>query len=346
MLCLAQKHFNQVSERKTTSKKWLYSVGVGALLMAGEALGITVQDVLSNGFWAAEHRGTMDYLEKMVPHAVRTKKERVKENEDGSCVRSYILVQPSLGRHGVRWKAKSWCTDILTADGLIYNSTVKLTDKQPGIKERTLIDEQEIRKYSMLYGETNIAINTQETYTVKPSKRSARPMGPTVIDDWFQQKMQSDKFRQYQFCGTEETATTNVVSDNEAYITRTIRQSGYLNKFFDVVIDEPSSLFRVYNTHITTDEDHVYVDQTISETSTNNPYDNTQKQIQTQYTATFKKGKWKGSTETRVEKDDSQRADWYKRNFWCETTSVNAQPTLKAKHTRLARTTTSNQRSQ
>lgn len=312
MLCLAQKHFNQVSERKTMSKKWLYSAALGALLIAGNALGITVHDVFSNGFWSAEHRGTMDYLEKMVPHAVRTKKERVKENEDGSCVRSYILVQPSLGRHGVRWKAKSWCTDILTADELIYNRTVKLTDKQPGIKECTLMDKQEIEKYSMLYGmTTNIAINTRETYTVKPSERSARPMGPTVIDDWFQETMQSNKFCQYQFCGTEETATTNVVADNEAYITRTIRQSGYLNKFFDVVIDEPSSLFRVYNTHITTDEDHVYVDQTISETSTNSDWLDYQNNYQTQYTATFNaKGRWKGATETITITQNAHASDW------------------------------------
>ena len=46
------------------TKKWLYSVAVGALLIAGEAMGVTVHDVLSNGFWSAEQRVDLVQLEQ------------------------------------------------------------------------------------------------------------------------------------------------------------------------------------------------------------------------------------------------------------------------------------------
>ena len=36
------------------TKKWLYSVAVGTLLIAGEAMGITIHEVLSNGFWSTD----------------------------------------------------------------------------------------------------------------------------------------------------------------------------------------------------------------------------------------------------------------------------------------------------
>ena len=60
----AQNIFDRISGEKSMTKKWLYSVAVGVLLMAGEALGITVHDVLSNGFWSAEQRGTHEYLDE------------------------------------------------------------------------------------------------------------------------------------------------------------------------------------------------------------------------------------------------------------------------------------------
>ena len=40
------------------SKKWLYSVAAAALLIAGQAAGITIHDVLSNGFWSTQERAT------------------------------------------------------------------------------------------------------------------------------------------------------------------------------------------------------------------------------------------------------------------------------------------------
>lgn len=45
------------------SRKWLYGVALGSLLVAGNAVGITVQDVLNHDFFAPEHRGTYEYVE-------------------------------------------------------------------------------------------------------------------------------------------------------------------------------------------------------------------------------------------------------------------------------------------
>ena len=48
-------------------KKWLYGVALGALLIAGNAAGITVHEVLSNGFWSAntERRLTLEELKEV-----------------------------------------------------------------------------------------------------------------------------------------------------------------------------------------------------------------------------------------------------------------------------------------
>lgn len=46
------------------SKKWLYSVALGTLLVAGDAMGITVHEVLSHDFWSKEQKGTEFYLQQ------------------------------------------------------------------------------------------------------------------------------------------------------------------------------------------------------------------------------------------------------------------------------------------
>lgn len=135
-------------------------------------------------------------------------------------------------------------------------------------------------------------------------------MGPFVMDDWFPDRMTTTSHHRRRFFGTEHNAITNVISDNEAYITGTISQTGHIDEYDDEKVDEDSSLLRTYTQHITTDADHVYVEQEITENAKNASMWDAQIIYQTQYTATFKKGRWKGETETISQTSNGQLADW------------------------------------
>lgn len=296
-------------------KKWLYSVAVGALLMACEALGITVHDVLSNGFWSAEQRASKDYLNKITgwQYTSRQKNGKYKETEQGVIFKlQEITSGPKIDQ--VRWKHTKWFNALNNGIETVGNFKEKLVSNRPEHKEKLLTHMEEVSIYwipkqaSWLISDD---MKISETYTAKPRKKDVRPMGPLVVNDWFPNSIEKSRGVRAQFYGTEENAVTNIVSDNEAYITRTIAQTGYIGGYYQFPLNEDASLSRTYNTHITTDEDHVYVDQTICENTINNPDYNQQDAYQTQYIATFKKGQWKNSTETITHTSNQQMADWY-----------------------------------
>lgn len=293
------------------TKKWLYSVAIGALLMAGEALGITVHDVLSNGFWSAEQRGTEKYLQQIVPHPEYTEKTlkfKYKEDENGNITMSWTSVSAGPKVNHTRWK-KRWHVDQVRTEKNIFrkekSQLIAKRDRMYKEKTTTIKDDG----YSLTYDSEDNILDTY-TYTVKPLGLDVRPMGSFVVDDWFPDSL-TRPTTSAQFYGTEHNAVTNVISDNEAYITGTISQTGHIDEYFDKKMDEPASLLRTYTQHITTDEDHVYVEQEITENTQNDPIYNRQTTYQTQYTATYKKGRWKGSTETISQMQNAQLADWY-----------------------------------
>ena len=271
-------------------KKWLYSVAVGALLIAGEAMGITVHDVLSNGFWSDDQRGTLSYLQEVSPHPEIPKTLRSKETVDKEGNPRHIATSLSTGpkQNGVRWKRR-WRVDVIEGNEKYSRKTKeKLTSKQDGKckeKTQTVTQRDEYGKYF-----PKVTDNNQSVYTVKPLKGAdGRPMRPFVVDDWFPGRMENS-YIDCSFYGTEYNATTNVISDNEAYITGTVSQTGHVNETWDgYKVDEDAYLLRTYTQHITTDADHVYVEQQIEENSQNNPINNSQLIYQTQYTATYKK---------------------------------------------------------
>lgn len=309
MLCLAQKHFNQVSERKTMNKKWLYSVGVGALLMASEALGITVHEVLSNGFWSGQPRKTVEELENATVGHYRgkVKKEKYQEESDGSYSQSYLYV---VSCPSFPWRAKQWYdhTESRTEGTMTENRKEKVTVVYNDRKEKKNMNSN----YNLTGWKTDdaaISDITQTSFRDKAKGRNARPTAPYVVDNSFQRNMESFDM---QFYGTEETATTNIISDTEAVIKRTVRQSGYLDQYYGYVINAPSSLLRACDILITTDADHVYVNEQIRETYENDINRNGQTVYDNQYTATFKNDVWKGSTQTITKQKTDEYADWYK----------------------------------
>ena len=294
-------------------KKWLYSAALGALLIAGNALGITVHDVLSNGFWSTQARGTYETLYDLTDgqNPAKSEKEKEKTEADGArrLISIWTITSPIVD--GTHWKQKHWYNGLETDEWRRITKKEKLiATRDKTHKEKTITNAQMTMDMMYRYTSTNLVNNISSTYTVKPLKKDVRPMKPLVIDDWFPREIDRGSMHS-QFYGTEETAITNIISDNEVYITRTISQSGFIERFGGYQIKEDASLLRTYNTHITTDADHVYVDQTICENSTNNPLYNQQDAYQTQYVATFKKGQWKSSTETITQVSNKQAANWY-----------------------------------
>ena len=294
-------------------KKWLYSVALGALLMAGNAAGITVHEVLSHDFWSTdvEQRLTAEQLTEISDWDDKPGKIKEKDNADGT--RKCFLKSVRLGKtaENTQWKSKE-----------IYNSfysTAELDEKREKIfvvrhktnKEKTITNENfeaQITAGNVIASHSDI----QEVYKNIPNKKDALPAGSYVVEDWFRSWLENRVGRsRAQFYGTEHSAVTNIISDNEAYITGTISQAGHIDKYDGYVVDEDASLLRTYTQHITTDADHVYVEQEITEDAKNAVWCNRKNTYQRQYTATFKKGRWKGETETITVTQNSQAADWY-----------------------------------
>ena len=302
-----------------SAKKWLYSVALGALLVAGNAAGITVHDVLSNGFWSAEHRGTEAYLQEVARHDPPSKlvKYREKKDENGNRIISATVRSTGPQINNIRWKQRRKM-DRLENDKTSYEKNrIKLTSQRDKkYKEKTLTVDQAYRILKHAYV-TNATYTSQEDYMVKALKSAdIRQMGPFVMEDWFPDSFEAG-FLDASFYGTEHNATTNIISDNEAYITRTISQTGHIDSFWDYKVNEDSSLLRTYNTHITTDADHVYVEQQIEENVQNDSGHDSHETYQTQYTAIFKKGRWKSSQEAISMEGNGYTREWLK-NFYEE----------------------------
>ena len=311
-------------------KKWLYSVAVGALLIAGEAMGITVHEVLSNGFWSAntERRLTLEELKEVGDYRVLSYKHKSKKINVVTEVDRYKWITKGETESSARWKNTNLHTFTYNVNFFIIDDNNKLITRHKESKEKTITklyeyDEREYKTYTY-----NVSNTVQTTYSNKPTKKDARPTGPYVADDnWFPHDL-TEKYEglSASFYGTEHNAVTNVISDNEAYITGTVRQTGHIDDYGYKVdedaslykVDEDASLLRTYSQHITTDADHVYIEQEMTENTQNDPDYNSQHTYQTQYTATFKKGRWKGEKETISKVSNRDIAPWcinyYKQN--------------------------------
>ena len=300
------------------TKKWLYGVALGALLIAGNAAGVTVHDVLSNGFWSAdaEQRLTVEKLKEAGNYIEIPFKMKHKDGPAGAKIDRWKETTKGGTFFDTRWK------DVRRHNSTTYpslkrkNEDEKLIVRHEFNKEKTL--NKIFREYKMLYGRgiiTNRYETEQMTYLNKPTKKEGRPAGAFVVADWFPDELTKYKNPSARFFGTEHTAVTNIISDTEAYITGTIYQTCHVDEYRGYEVDEDGSLLRTYTQHITTDENHVYVQQEITEDTHNDPCYDSQNTYQTQYTATFKKGIWKNETETISKVSQRDIAPWAAKMF-------------------------------
>ena len=310
----AQDIFDRISGKKSMTKKWLYSAAIGALLIAGNAWGITVQEVFSNGFFSSEIRGTRGNLIMMTDYGIRYKKQKTAQDKDGNEKKSYVwLLYGDNVMNNIRWKEKSYIELLESKDRdfITFDEKSKLTARRPLYMEKSTGDYHKKEHYMKDSWLTNGCERTTTVYVNKPRKKNTRPIGPSVIDYWFPDETVEDEEKIYRFFGTERNAVTNIISDNEAYITGTVSQTGHVNEYRGCIADVDSSSLCTYIQHITTDDNHLYIEQEITENAQNIFATNRQITHQSQYVVTFNKGRCKKETETITLTKNTQLADWY-----------------------------------
>ncbi|MBR5623514.1 hypothetical protein IKW72_00705 [bacterium] len=300
-------------------KKWLYGVALGALLIAGNAAGITVHEVLSNGFWSAntERRLTLEELKEVGDY--RELRPKIKRKQINIVTEVTNIKQITKGEteSSARWKNTNQNTFTFHPNYFILDDNNKLITRHKESKEKTITKLYSYCERVYNSFTSNVYEIVQTMYSNKPTKKDARPTGPYVADDnWFPHDL-TEKYEglSASFYGTEHNAVTNIISDNEAYITGTLRQTGHIDDYLGYKVDEDASLLRTYTQHITTDADHVYIEQEMTENTQNDPDYNSQHTYQTQYTATFKKGHWEGEKEAISKVSNHDIAPWCK-NYW------------------------------
>ena len=285
------------------SKKWLYSVAVGALLIAGEALGITVQEVLSNGFWNGDSRGlSRGNVNKEILWASKRKnfKKTVSTWQETPEYGKGLLKTFTLGKDKVghrRWK-------IIREDKLIIYTTPQeecrfinsIFDLRTPLsrQKQNVIAYQKKWDYMPAINDYITSTNVIDTtYTCKPKK--GRPVGP-YTENWTHQEFVCIDTCNFTILNTEHNAITNIISDNEAYISGSVYQTGTYDSILGLETGWPIWMDRAYTQHILTSNDVVYISQNISVQSSS--YENEERTYYTDYTATFKNGKCKGETES------------------------------------------------
>ncbi|GEM_PF-3753000 len=301
------------------NEKWLYSSALGVLLIVGEVLGITVHDVLSNGFWSTQERATEMSLnaETTDNYKEKYKKETETPREDGSVEKSYLYTKKGKTTNDVVWaQSKNYWGKTGTTNPLENNQqTLKVVSRHR--KEQSTSDEWKAQTL-METCPTNIAEESVAFYTFKPRKKDARPVLPYMPNtEWF-----ANIANQYPGHLWEQTARsyyTNFVSDTEAIVYGSITRSAGLSlRKVGYPLKDPeheSPVFwtqakYTYDRKITVQDNKVIVEQNFNEDST---YEHEIKGgIKTKYVATFgKNGQWKKSTEVVSQWRSGYANDWY-----------------------------------
>ena len=296
------------------NEKWLYSSALGVLLIVGEVLGITVHDVLSNGFWSTQERATEMSLnaETTDNYKEKYKKETETPREDGSVEKSYLYTKKGKTTNDVVWaQSKNYWGKTGTTNPLENDQqTLKVVSRHR--KEQSTSDEWKAQTL-METCPTNIAEESVASYTFKPRKKDARPVLPYMPNtEWFARI--ANQYPGHLWAQDDWAYYTNFVSDTEAIVYGRIMRSAAL-PFHKILPKREELLFwgqakYTYDRKITVQDNKVIVEQNFNEDST---YEHEIKGgIKTKYVATFgKNGQWKKSTEVVSQWRSGHANDWY-----------------------------------
>ena len=302
------------------NKKWLYSSALSVLLIAGEALGITVHDVLSNGFWSTQERATEMSLnaETTDNYKEKYKKETETPREDGSVEKSYLYTKKGKTTNDVVWaQSKNYWGKTGTANPLENNQqTLKVVSRHR--KEQSTSDEWKAQTL-METCPTNIAEESVASYSFKPCGKGERPVAPFFMNTEWLARLTRQFYPSH--CWPETLKTeTNIVSDMEAQITGRLSRSSVLpaiNPPPEQMPINPGSGYGAwgdaryaFTKKITIEGNQVIIALDVNEFSSFTH--KVQGGIKTKYVATFgKNGQWKKSTEVVSQWRSGHANDWY-----------------------------------
>ena len=305
------------------SKKWLYSVAAAALLIAGQAAGITVHDVLSNGFWSTEIRQTEETLNAATTDNYKEKyKEKAREiNDIGLEIKSYVYTKKAKTTNDVSWTQNTLHRFVDEENVKIYEDNqvirVKNYDRKERIKERNSVSTDYVEDCPLIiYG------LEQAQHSFKPTKKGARPVEPFFPDtEWFRQ-LSEEKYPGFCYSTSILNAETNIISDSKAQIKGVIRKTSllYLSENGSPLADpeqdpnhetfEGYALYPYEKTITIIDDKYLRIEQQIAEDSMFE-YSTTGR-YSSVYVANFnKKGDWKNSKEKVVKRRISNANSWY-----------------------------------
>ena len=309
------------------SKKWLYSVAAAALLIAGQAAGITIYDALSNGFWSTEVSQTEESLNASTTdnYKEKYKKEKTEQIADGCETKSYTYTKKAQTTDDIVWAQKKLYTELVYGNEKKYTEDQVIRIKNCTPKERLTSEEKGGISY-METCPTNISNSAIQHYFLAPVKKGDRPTEPFFPStEWFRQ-LTSEKYPGFCYSEFVEKAETNILSEFQSEIKGVVQRKSHLifSKIgFPAVDPKKDPEHYDFWGHVTypytktltvVGDQYLRVEQTITEDSS---FDYTTKGLYyTEYEAFFnKKGVWKKSAEMVNKWRKSDANSWYTNYF-------------------------------
>jgi hypothetical protein len=307
------------------TKKWLYSAAVGALLIASEAFGVTVQDVLKIDW--DNYRWNFDKLAHTYSGMYRNKimKDTYTTRADGTVENTFVQ-KASFNNGGINWKYTAFYDGIQGEDSFSFTTQSNLKNKVKGKYTDKTSTQKDFSADTMItdYWVTNAVWDTQNVYTFKPANKNTQPMGPYVLDDTFQEDLESYGFI---FYGSETKGITNIISDTEAFIVYETHATGFVGIYNGHEVNEPASLDRKTVQYLTTDKKTFRIQQTTTQTAINAGTVNSQTTVEADYTGKMNgKGRVTKVMETSSIHENMQLRPWAVKDLQSGTTSVHNEP--------------------
>ena len=202
------------------NKKWLYSVAMGVLLLAGKIFGITAPEVLDMNF--NDYRNNEQDMRARTKYSERATKYKTKTLPDGSLWSSYGSTAHSSPLYVANWMAKYKYSTVKSADG-----TEKTSQRDSTFKYNYLGNREKSKITTVMIEQndpsTGIYVFHGDRATAYTSSGKGDPQGLIPISsEYFDENI---KKLGGEVSKSEHKATTNA-STSEVVIEGTIYREG------------------------------------------------------------------------------------------------------------------------
>ena len=215
------------------SNKWFYSVALGAMFIAAQASGLTVKEAMSMDM--RYDRPDYDaYVSAFVGfYKSKITKHTTGKKPDGSTYNFWRTKFSCPNVWAIKWQAKDDQEIVRSKILETIDETSTLKARREGLYKDKVITQSHAENPR---DRSSATIQATGNYLVKPSSKKAQPMGPYAPDDWFAKWMDPRWGIEGKVYDVEHNAVTNIVSDNEAYITGTILHSGHIDTYYGSLV--------------------------------------------------------------------------------------------------------------